>query len=264
MFRVDDEDDDEIFGSTCVDALAKTLSVRILDKTFTLSQQLEPEDLAPLFSDAWTGSQIWQCSVKLSEYLGRLVESGDLSFRRKRVVELGAGCGLCSLFSCALGAHTLATDQETMVPLIRRNAEQNACLVSSERFRVQELIWGDQAAAAKLSASCDEDPIDFILISDCLNPIYGEDSYEDLAKTVVWLSSTDTEIFLAYEHRDGTGSASRTLLREFFRHLERTFDITLVHREDDIDIFRMRFSKTKGELDRSDVRNQGTKTKGHG
>ena len=53
-----DSDDEFEFGTTVVDAGATSLKVNVLGQSFTLSQQLEPKDLAPLFSDEWTGNVI--------------------------------------------------------------------------------------------------------------------------------------------------------------------------------------------------------------
>ena len=108
-----DTSEDTEFGSTVVDARARSVEVSVLGTTLTISQQLEPDDLAPLFSDAWTGSCLWNCSVVLSEFIGKTLKKDATG---KRIVELGAGCGLCSLYVSSIGAaQVVATDQATMV-----------------------------------------------------------------------------------------------------------------------------------------------------
>eukprot|EP00940_MAST-03C_sp_MAST-3C-sp2_P001327 g1327.t1 len=245
MFAVTNDADEE-FGTTLVDARAISVRVRVRDTDFVLSQQLKPDDLAPLFSDAWTGSQVWNCSIELSEYLGKIF--GEVgAVEGKTVVELGAGCGLCGLYMSHLGANVVSTDQQTMVPLLQRNAAANASVVSSDLFEARELLWGTEAAAKELLADTGlcEDGVDIILVSDCLNPIYGEDSYENLAKTIRWLCNTSdvaessTVVYLAYEHRDGGGEASRDLLDRFFSYLRDAMVVVRVHRIEDIDIFRI-------------------------
>ena len=106
-----DSDDEFEFGTTVVDAGATSLKVNVLGQSFTLSQQLEPKDLAPLFSDEWTGSQVWSCSVVLSTFIGQSVKKGDIVLKDKNVVELGAGCGLCGIYAHYLGGKIIATDQ---------------------------------------------------------------------------------------------------------------------------------------------------------
>lgn len=236
MFNTSEDDD---FSSTVVDARARSIDVSVLGTTLTISQQLEPDDLAPLFSDAWTGSCLWNCSVVLSEFIGDKLKK-DAS--GKRFVELGAGCGLCSLYLSKIGAkQVVATDQATMISLIRRNATAND--VSEKKFEARELMWGKDADISRLlkETGLDRNGIDIILISDCLNPIYGEDSYEKLARTIVALcsASRDAVAFLAYEHRDGGGEASKSLLAHFFDFVRETMRVEMVHRVEDIDIFRM-------------------------
>ena len=228
-----DSDDEFEFGTTVVDAGATSLKVNVLGQSFTLSQQLEPKDLAPLFSDEWTGSQVWSCSVVLSTFIGQSVEKGEIVLKDKNVVELGAGCGLCGIYAHYLGGKIIATDQKPMVPLIRRNAEANSI---TKNFEVRELVWGDHEAVKALPRSS------IVLISDCINPIYGEGSYEALAKTILWIGErTDDKkefaVFLAYEHRDGGGKASQMLLQTFFNFLKPKMSVKLALREEDIDIY---------------------------
>lgn len=53
---------------------------------------------------------------------------GDYSRQRlrgKRVLELGAGMGLCSLALAVQGAHVIVTDLAPVLPLLRANCESN-------------------------------------------------------------------------------------------------------------------------------------------
>ena len=71
--------------------------------------------------------------------------------------------------------------------------------------------------------ACAEQPR-YILVSDCVNPIYGVESWRQLVHSIVALSqprsppgkagggtTTTTTTFLSYQHRDADGS----MLREF-------------------------------------------------
>ena len=80
-------------------------------RVLRLSQQMEPQDLAPLFEDEWTGSQIWPCSERLASLIETRVAAGAMDLAGRDVIELGSGCGLVALTACVLGARVAATDQ---------------------------------------------------------------------------------------------------------------------------------------------------------
>ena len=81
---------------------------------------------------------------------------------------------------------SLLTDQECVLQLLEKNVQAN--LAEDEnaesKIRVHEFTWG---------SSTDEldGPFDFILVSDCINSIYGEDSWLNLAKSIADLTDTD-------------------------------------------------------------------------
>jgi hypothetical protein len=67
-----DLSDTDIFEFSCVDNALRVVHVRVHDHTYAISQEMEPDDLAPLFTDVWTGSQVWRCSVVSSIFLSQL------------------------------------------------------------------------------------------------------------------------------------------------------------------------------------------------
>jgi predicted nicotinamide N-methyase len=50
------------------------------------------------------GLKLWECAVDLVETLRREIQDGQLSFRGKRVLELGCGHGLPGILACIKGA----------------------------------------------------------------------------------------------------------------------------------------------------------------
>lgn len=234
MFACDSSDDEDIFEASALDCHAASVEVEdICGQTLTLSQQMRPQDLAPLFTEEWTGSQVWVASVELSHYLERQWRFLAPPSRGPPVVlELGAGCGLAGLTTCLLGASVVATDLDPMVPLLDRNGDSNLSECQRARYHAEVLSWGDADAMVtlqkKLAAMTQQNEEesggalersggpDLIVVSDCLNPIYGEESYELLARTVLGMRGPSSLLLLAYQKR---GPGSEILLETFFRHL---------------------------------------------
>lgn len=213
-------------------------------RTFRLSQTLESQDLSPLFDDNWTGSHVWECSLLLADFVERRVSTEGLIREGTAVCELGSGCGLVALTAHAHGAFTVATDQAAMMKLIARNADANigdgagkadkngSDLGGGEgvsrkangrrrSFLAAELTWGSQEDLAAMKVAARREHYDLLLISDCLNPVYGEDSYRDLATTVKALSHSSTRLLLAYKPR-----GDRDLVGQFLGHLKGWFQLT--------------------------------------
>ena len=66
--------------------------------------------------------KVWDCSLALGAFVASL---GPRSMEGRRVVELGAGCGVVSAVCAALGAaEVVATDTSDLLPLLRLNMER--------------------------------------------------------------------------------------------------------------------------------------------
>ena len=74
------------------------------------------------------GGIVWESAFCLAQYLRRGGAGAAASrLRGKRVLELGAGCGLAGLAAASAGAASvLLTDHPDALPLLRRNVERNA------------------------------------------------------------------------------------------------------------------------------------------
>lgn len=183
------------------------MEVMVGGRQYVLSETLHRDELAPIFADAWTASRVWHASTFLSERLVELSKTADDSSQHhhfnvdsngRAVIELGSGCGLVGLVAAASGAYTVLTDQREAIDLLKRNAEQNM-RTDDERQRVHvvEYQWGTPPTNADLPRST----FDYILVSDCINPIYGVESWRNLARSIHMLSSNDTITYLAHEAR---------------------------------------------------------------
>ena len=85
---------------------------------------------------AWTGASVWESGEVLAQLLPSLVHLVE----KKRVLELGAGCGLVGLTAAALGAReTHLTDE----------------VVHMAQFNLDQAVWGSAWEAAREAGMAD-------------------------------------------------------------------------------------------------------------
>ncbi|WOL05382.1 protein N-lysine methyltransferase METTL21A isoform X2 [Canna indica] len=142
-----------------------------------------------------TGAVMWDSGIVLGKFLEHAFDSGTLSLHGKRVVELGAGCGLVGCIAALLGADVILTDLPDRLKLLKKNVDVNVGEGNKRgSARVTELEWGDDLD--------DEffDPVpDIVLGSDV---VYSEGAVEDLLTTLKQISGCHTTIFVAGELRN--------------------------------------------------------------
>lgn len=86
--------------------------------------------------------KVWDCSLVLASFLSAL---GPQAVGGKRVVELGAGCGIVSALCATLGAaEVVATDTRDLLPLLKLNVAYNCCTLRLRNIKVN-LLATDQA-----------------------------------------------------------------------------------------------------------------------
>ena len=98
-----------------------------------------------------TGTMMWEAGVVLAKYLELVA-----TFRRARVIELGAGTGVLGLAAAAMGADVLLTDVADVVPTLAFNVDRNRASVEAKggRARAAALDWTDCAALPDGAAGC--------------------------------------------------------------------------------------------------------------
>ncbi|XP_073140596.1 uncharacterized protein [Henckelia pumila] len=150
------------------------------------------------------GTTVWDASMVLVKFLEKNCRKGKFSpskLKGKRVIELGAGCGVAGFGMALLGCDVITTDQTEVLPLLMRNVERNTSRIlqmnsDSDSFgsiEVAELNWGD---ADHIRAA--DPPFDYIIGTDV---VYAEHLLEPLLQTLLSLSGPRTTILLGYELR---------------------------------------------------------------
>ncbi|CAM9844708.1 unnamed protein product, partial [Laminaria digitata] len=158
------------------------------------------------------GTTIWDASVILVRYMER---NPQLYSRRKlegkRVLELGAGCGLAGMYFALQGAHVTFTDLIEVVPLLQRNVTMNlggqaaetdsggshgkkyksAAAAAVPKAKVLEYCWGKPLDGLA-------PPYDYVVACDC---VYVERLVESLVWSMKQVSGRGTTLLVASEKR---------------------------------------------------------------
>ena len=96
---------------------------------------------------ASTGLAVWTCSQILSAYLAE----HSHHVRHRRVLELGAGLGLCGIVAHKLGAHhvTLTDGDVDVLHSLRYNAQQNKITTTQNiaTMACPQFVWGQEHLA---------------------------------------------------------------------------------------------------------------------
>ncbi|KAF2300639.1 hypothetical protein GH714_014876 [Hevea brasiliensis] len=171
------------------------------------------------------GTTVWDASMVFVKFLEKNCRKGRFcpsKLKGKRVIELGAGCGVAGFGMALLGCEVVATDQIEVVPLLTRNVERNTSRITqmdanSESFgsiKAAELDWGNQDHIRAV-----DPPFDYIIGTDV---VYAEHLLEPLLQTVFALSGPKTTILMGYEIR------STSVHEQMLDMWKRNFEVKIV------------------------------------
>ncbi|KAL6912341.1 hypothetical protein ACP4OV_001146 [Aristida adscensionis] len=118
------------------------------------------------------GTTVWDASMVFVKFLEKNSRKGRFcpsKMKGKRVIELGAGCGLAGFGMALLGCDVVTTDQVEVLPLLMRNVERNKSWISQSNsdsgslgsITVAELDWGNKEHIRAV-----EPPFDYIIGTD--------------------------------------------------------------------------------------------------
>ncbi|XP_052488171.1 uncharacterized protein LOC105774269 isoform X2 [Gossypium raimondii] len=150
------------------------------------------------------GTTVWDTSMVFAKFLEKNCRKGRFcpsKLKGKRVIELGAGCGVAGFGMALLGCDVVSTDQIEVVPLLRRNVERNtsrilqmnSCSDSFGSIKVAELDWGNEDHIKAVGP-----PFDYVIGTDV---VYAEHLVGPLLQTIIALSGPKTTIMLGHEIR---------------------------------------------------------------
>ena len=116
-----------------------------------------------------TGAFVWPAAHVLSKYLELHYGASADAMQGMRVCDIGTGTGITGLVAALLGAEVVLTDQQCILPLLRKNTD--AILEEfSHRIRDRNLVsvceyeWGHHPKEFSVEG------FDLIIVSDCVLP----------------------------------------------------------------------------------------------
>ncbi|KAL5565789.1 hypothetical protein UlMin_028953 [Ulmus minor] len=198
------------------------LTLRLnLPTTFSMSLEVMGHELQ--FSQdpnsKHLGTTVWDASLVFIKFLEKNSRRGTFSpskLKGKRVIELGAGCGVAGFGMALLGCDVVATDQIEVLPLLRRNVERNTSSImqlnpdSFGSIQAAELNWGNESDIRAVGP-----PFDYIIGTDV---VYAEHLLDPLLQTIFALSGPKTTIMMGYEIR--STSVHEQMLNMWKQHFE--------------------------------------------
>ncbi|XP_075036324.1 protein N-lysine methyltransferase METTL21A [Mixophyes fleayi] len=173
------------------------------------------------WKDLGVSAVVWDAAVVLCMYL----EAGGINLQGRSVIELGAGTGLVGIVAALLGADVTVTDREIALEFLKSNVKDNLPDELQHKMSAKPLTWG--IGLENFS------PFDVIVGADI---IYLEETFDDLLKTIVHLSSEHTVILLACRLRYQRDN-------DFLDMMRKQFSVVQVHYDKSVDVYIYKVQK---------------------
>eukprot|EP01104_Vermistella_antarctica_P013588 TRINITY_DN4138_c0_g1_i3.p1 TRINITY_DN4138_c0_g1~~TRINITY_DN4138_c0_g1_i3.p1 ORF type:complete len:238 (+),score=54.30 TRINITY_DN4138_c0_g1_i3:219-932(+) len=163
-----------------------------------------------------TGTKVWESSVVLSKYLEHTRRRNPL--KGKKVVELGAGCGIVGMTAGVLGGRVTCTDIQPAFSLLKTNVDRNKDAIESAgnggNCVCIPLDW-----TKPLDSNAFSPPYNVILASEC---VYAREIIRPFIDTLVALCSRSTKIFVSLVERDPS------MMEDFYACAKEHFSISKI------------------------------------
>lgn len=183
------------------------------------------------------GLTVWDASLVLAKYIEHTL--GPSGLAGKRAIELGSGCGVTGIAAAYLGADTVVSDWELVMPLLTRNVLQNAATATGA-LSARKLKWCGMSvsvsrscrrtsvvSSAKAHASLtllrgedvsDLGTFDVILGADLL---YQSHAIVPLLRTMWTLAKPEALVLMSYEKHNEVPD-------QFWAHVRNYFNVTQI------------------------------------
>ena len=147
-------------------------------------------------SYAALGTTVWDGSIALAKMFDKREIFSTNYLQTRRVLELGAGCGLVGIYLCLQGAKmTVLTDQHCCVKTLENNVALNIPGVYRSKIKVMEYSWGNNTAELTKDGL-----FDLVLAAEVL---YSQTDSHLLAKCIPKLTNKDSKVFVSMGRNRG-------------------------------------------------------------
>ncbi|XP_040213298.1 protein N-lysine methyltransferase METTL21A [Rana temporaria] len=161
------------------------------------------------WKDLGVAAVVWDAAVVLCMFL----ETGGINLQGRSMIELGAGTGLVGIVAALLGADVTVTDREVALEFLKTNVHDNLPADLLHKISVKPLEWGK--GLENFST------FDVIVGADI---IYLEETFQDLLKTILHLSSENTVILLSCKLRYQRDHEFLDMMRQHFQVVQVLYD----------------------------------------
>ncbi len=146
------------------------------------------------------GGRIWKSSVVLSALLKSQNLKNYINFDNKKVLEIGAGAGICGIVCATLNINKITiTDRDPgCLMLMEKNIEENIEKLKKEKIEIQSFDWGSAEQLVKFKGTFD------VLIGSDL--IYSGFMIDPLCNALDFLCEENTLILISLADRGGEDS----------------------------------------------------------
>jgi predicted nicotinamide N-methyase len=173
----------------------------------------------PNIPEVGTGLNVWDGAILLAKHL----ELSPELVKGKRVLELGAGCGLVGIAAGVLGAkEVVLTDLPYCLPLMKKNVNFHQEMVAKsgcQQMKCAVCDWYDPPSLVDLGGD-----VDVILVADC---IWIQELVLPLLNTLKKLAAKgNVQVIISYQQR---GKAAHL---EFWNGIHSIFSVRGVDKAD--------------------------------